>query len=104
MAHVTGTWALTVRTPIGAIRADVTIQEVDGVLRGEAVGVAETVPMEDVRVEHASDGERLRWSQSIRKPMRLHLDFDVAVRGDELTGTSRAGRLPASAVTGRRVP
>jgi hypothetical protein len=34
--------------------------------------------------------------------MRLHLDFDVVVDGDRMTGRSRAGRLPGTAVTGTR--
>jgi hypothetical protein len=34
--------------------------------------------------------------------MRLNLAFAVAVDGDTLAGTSRAGRLPASKVTGQR--
>lgn len=32
----------------------------------------------------------------------LHLAFDVVVAGDRMTGHSRAGRLPRSAVTGVR--
>jgi hypothetical protein len=34
--------------------------------------------------------------------MRLNLAFAVTIDGDTLTGTSKAGRLPASKVTGRR--
>lgn len=34
--------------------------------------------------------------------MRLNLAFAVTVDGDILTGTSKAGRLPASKVTGQR--
>jgi hypothetical protein len=34
--------------------------------------------------------------------MRLNLEFDVVVDGDRLTGHSKAGRLPRSAVTGER--
>jgi hypothetical protein len=34
--------------------------------------------------------------------MRLNLDFDVVVDGDRMSGHSRAGRLPRSAVTGVR--
>jgi hypothetical protein len=48
------------------------------------------------------DGDRVTWRQSITRPMRLHLTFDVTVAGDELTGRSKTGRLPASKVTGRR--
>jgi hypothetical protein len=47
-------------------------------------------------------GQRVTWRQSVTKPMRLNLEFDVVVDGDRLTGHSRAGRLPRSAVTGVR--
>ena len=51
------------------------------------------------------DGDRLTWKQAVTKPVRLNLAFAVTVTGDTLTGTSQAGRLPASQVTGeRRLP
>ncbi|WP_260850928.1 hypothetical protein [Rhodococcus sp. WB9] len=59
--------------------------------------VAEEVPLTDPEL----DGNRLTWSQSITKPLRLHLQFDVLVEGDEMTGKSTAGRLPSSKVSGR---
>ncbi|MFD7610793.1 hypothetical protein [Streptomyces sp. NPDC059828] len=93
---------LTMRTPIGSIDAEMTFTEHDGALRGVAVGKAETVELSDVRVLRADAGERLTWRQSITKPMRLNLDFDVLVAGDEMHGHSRAGRLPRSRVTGVR--
>lgn len=44
----------------------------------------------------------MTWQQRITKPMRLNLTFDVLLDGDTMTGTSKAGRLPSSGVTGRR--
>jgi len=41
-------------------------------------------------------------SSSFTRPMRLNLRFDVAVDGDQMTGTSKAGRLPTSKVSGVR--
>ncbi|WP_432547321.1 hypothetical protein [Kineococcus sp. SYSU DK004] len=99
MSGVEGDWELVVRTPVG--RQDVRLHlvaDAAGALAGTAAGPAETVPLEDVRLE----GGHLTWAQSITRPLRLRLLFDVEVDGDVLTGTSRAGRLPRSAVTGRR--
>jgi len=96
---VTGSWDLAVRTPVG--RQDVVLVlavDADGALTGRAVGDAETVPLDDVTL----DGDHLSWQQSITRPLRLRLRFDVTVTGDDLVGTSRAGRLPSSRVTGRR--
>lgn len=95
---VEGTWDLSVSTPIGRIKAVVELRREAGVLTGTAHGAGEEVPLSDV----ALDGDRLTWNQAVTEPMRLHLAFSVTVDGDALSGTSKAGRLPASKVTGRR--
>lgn len=102
MSTILGTWALTMRTPIGSIRADLTFSEVDGTLTGVAVGAGETVQLHDLQLEPVEQGERVRWTQTITKPLRLNLAFDVTRTGDTMTGHSRAGRLPRSTVTGHR--
>jgi hypothetical protein len=58
------------------------------------------VPLRDIVVA----GQRVTWRQSVTKPMRLNLEFEVVVDGDHLSGHSKAGRLPRSAVTGVRRP
>ncbi|MFF5722512.1 hypothetical protein [[Kitasatospora] papulosa] len=95
---VEGVWDLSVSTPIGLIEAVIELRREDGLLRGAAHGAGEEVPLSDVRL----DGDRLTWKQAVTTPLRLNLFFDVTVTGDTLTGTSRAGRLPASGLTGRR--
>ena len=95
---VEGTWDLSISTPIGKIKAVVELLRQDGALTGAAHGAGEEVPLSDV----ALDGDRLTWKQAITKPMRLNLAFAVRVDGDSLTGTAKAGRLPASKVTGER--
>ncbi|MFI9780968.1 hypothetical protein ACIHCV_41100 [Streptomyces sp. NPDC051956] len=95
---VEGTWDLSVSTPIGKIKAVVELLRQDGVLTGVAHGTGEEVPLSDI----ALDGDRLTWKQTVTKPLRLNLAFAVTISGDTLTGTSKAGRLPASKVTGRR--
>jgi hypothetical protein len=98
---VTGTWDLVIRTPIGRQDVVLTLQvDPDGSLTGHAVGSAETVPLDDI----ALDGDRLTWQQSITRPLRLTLRFDVTITGDHLAGTSKAGRLPTSRVNGHRNP
>jgi hypothetical protein len=95
---IEGTWDLSIATPIGKIKAVVELLHTEGVLSGVAHGAGEEVPLSDVIL----DGDRLSWKQAVTKPMRLNLAFAVTVDGDTLTGTSKAGRLPASKVTGRR--
>ncbi|MFF2847802.1 hypothetical protein ACFVT5_16030 [Streptomyces sp. NPDC058001] len=95
---VEGTWDLSISTPVGTIKASADFLRQDGVLTGVAHGAGEEVPLSDVTL----DGDRLTWKQAVTKPMRLNLAFAVTVTGDTLTGTSKAGRLPAATVTGKR--
>ncbi|MCZ9349025.1 hypothetical protein NGM36_04300 [Streptomyces mutabilis] len=95
---VEGIWNLSISTPIGKMKAVVELHEQDDILTGVARGAGEEVPLGDI----ALDGDRLTWKQAITTPMRLNLAFDVTVDGGTLRGTSKAGRLPASKVTGER--
>jgi hypothetical protein len=95
---IAGNWDLSIATPIGTQRVILALTEHEGKIEGVARGTAETVPL----VNPVLGGNRLTWTQTISKPMRLHLAFDVIFEGDTLTGTSKAGLLPASKVTGRR--
>ncbi|MGP4004182.1 hypothetical protein [Streptomyces sp. 8N706] len=95
---VEGTWDLAISTPIGTMKAVLDLHTEDGVLNGTAHGSGEEVALSNVLLA----GDRLTWYQSITKPLRLNLSFDMTVDGDTMTGRSKAGRLPASKVTGRR--
>jgi hypothetical protein len=95
---IAGDWDFTIKTPIGSLAVVYTFTEHDGTLAGTATGKGETVPLCDIVV----DRQRVTWRQSVTTPMRLNLQFDVEVDGDRLTGHSRAGRLPRSAVAGVR--
>jgi hypothetical protein len=93
-----GIWDLSISTPIGRIAVELELHRVDGTLVGTASGAGERVSLRDVVL----DGDRLTWNQAVTSPMRLNLAFAVTVAGDTLTGTAKAGRLPASKVTGVR--
>lgn len=95
---ILGDWDVTIKTPIGTLAVLYTFVDDDGGLAGTATGKGETVPLRDIVV----DRQRITWRQSVTKPIRLNLDFDIVVDGDRLTGHSKAGRLPRSAVTGVR--
>ncbi|MBO0679508.1 hypothetical protein JRC04_18760 [Mycolicibacterium sp. S2-37] len=99
---VTGDWDVTIKTPIGSLQIDYRFRDDGDVISGRATGTSETVALTDIVVTENADGQRVRWRQTVTRPMRLKLEFDVHVRGDRLAGHSRAGRLPRSAVTGVR--
>lgn len=99
---IAGDWNVTVKTPIGSLRILYSFAgEADG-LTGQAVGKQETVPLTDIALIDDMGTQRVTWKQTVTKPMRLKLEFDVVVDGDRLSGHSRARRLPRSAVTGVR--
>ena len=93
-----GTWNVTIATPIGKQRVVLAIESDNGQLRGRATQGDETVSFEDV----VADGDRLRWTQHVTKPLRLTVRFDVRVEAHTLSGTAKAGLFPSSPVTGER--
>ncbi|MFL1426492.1 MULTISPECIES: hypothetical protein [unclassified Nocardiopsis] len=97
-ATVEGVWELSITTPIGRLTPTVEFTRTAGVLTGTARDGHGEVELR----EPAVDGDRLTWHQSVTRPMRLNLFFDLTLDGDTMHGTSRAGRLPASKVTARR--
>ena len=94
-----GRWNITIATPLGTQAVVLELAENGTGITGVAKGAAETTPLLNL----VRDGNRLTWNQSITKPMRLNLSFDVIIDGDTLVGTSKAGVLPASKVMGTRV-
>ena len=58
----------------------------------------ETVPLRDL----PSTAQRATWRQSVTKPMRLNLDFDVVVDGDR--HERPFARRTATALGGHRDP
>lgn len=93
---LTGEWDVVIKTPIGSLQIFYTFANDSLALTGTATGKGETVALHDITVA----AQRVTWRQSVTKPMGLNLEFDVVVDGDRLTGHSKAGRLPRSAVTG----
>ena len=99
---IVGDWDVSIRTPVGSLQIVYSFYLEAGMLAGSAAGKHETVPCTEIVVTDDADGQRVKWRQTVTKPMRLKLEFDVVVDGDQLRGQSRAGRLPRSTVTGTR--
>ncbi|MFI5937786.1 hypothetical protein [Actinoplanes sp. NPDC051494] len=104
MSDLLGRWHLRMKTPIGSIDARYAFTETPHGIEGTAIGEGEQTPLRDIAIDRTPDGERVTWKQTITKPLRLNLEYDVTVTGDALTGHSRAGRLPRSTVSGERAP
>lgn len=100
---IAGEWDVSIKTPVGSLHVVYQFLDDGGALTGSATGKHESVPLTDI-VATADDGggQEVTWRQTVTKPMRLKLEFDVRVDGDRLSGHSRAGRLPRSPVSGIR--
>lgn len=104
-ALIEGTWDFVIATPVGRLAVAMTFTRAARGLTGTASGRGEEVKLTEILVKPAATGETVTWVQSITKPLRLNLRFEVLVEGDEASGISRAGKLPASKVSGtRRLP
>lgn len=68
-------------------------------LRGKAHQGEETTELADLTIV----GPQVTWTQQVTKPLKLKLRFEVAVNGDVLSGTVKAGALPTSKVSGTRL-
>lgn len=96
--HFDGDWDLTIATPVGRLAVQLSLASADGIIRGVCRQGDETSEL----IEPHIHGGQLRWSLKVAKPMRLNLKFTVVAAGDTLTGTAKAGLLPASKVEGVR--
>lgn len=93
---IDGTWDVVIATPIGRMPVVFEFTRTDGVLTGVARGKGEDAILHDI-VEQEN---HVTWRQQITKPLRLNLEFDVTINGVALEGTSKAGRLPSSRISG----
>ena len=89
---------VSIATPLGkqAVIFDILME--NGSVRGTATQGDEIVDF----IDPVIDDKRLTWSQSITKPFSMRLKFDVTVEGDFMSGSAKAGMLPASRLTGER--
>ncbi|WP_205878587.1 hypothetical protein [Mycobacterium camsae] len=100
---IEGDWDVRIKTPIGTLEVRYVFTRGSAGLTGTATYKDETVALQSISTTSGVDATRVTWRQSVRRPMRLNLDFDVVQAGDVLSGHSRAGRLPRSAVVGGRL-
>lgn len=98
-ARFDGQWDTTIATPVGKLQVKLAIAINNGVIQGTATQGDETVSFIDPMLH----SNKLVWLLPITKPMRLNLKFEVAVHGDVMSGTAKAGVLPASKLTGKRM-
>ena len=81
---VTGTWNLTLKSPLGDQAARLDLHELDGSMQGTLTGKGDPAALQGLNV----DGGNLAFSADADTPVgRLNLAFTGAVTGDTLAGT-----------------
>lgn len=94
-----GNWDTTIATPVGKLEVKLYIKASTDVILGTATQGDETINF----LNPVLCNNRLIWTLPITRPMRLNLKFEVAVDGDQMSGIAKAGLLPASKLTGKRI-
>jgi hypothetical protein len=80
---VTGTWNLTMNSPLGAQPATLQIQESGGAYEGTLTGKADPTPAQQLKV----DGANVSFSADADTPVgKLNLAFSGTVTGDAISG------------------
>ena len=96
---VDGKWNVTVNTPMGA-RPSTFVFEADG---DTLNGHGETPDGDNQAIKNGKiDGDKLSWEYDITQPMPMTLEFDGAVDGDSMSGTTKAGAFGNMPFVGTR--
>mgnify|MGYP006271220301 CR=1 FL=1 len=94
----TGTWNVTIDSPMGAQQGTLDLA-VDGEsLTGTMNGAAGTMPLADGR----ADGNTLSWTANMTSPMPMTLEFAAEVDGDAIAGTVKLGAFGQATFSGTR--
>jgi len=95
---LTGSWNLTMKSPIGEQKSTLQLVEAGAALTGTMGSGADSGPIEDGVIE----GQSVRWAVKITKPMPLTLSFSGVAGGDAITGEVKFGGFGAGPFTAVR--
>lgn len=93
------TWQCTLQTPAGPQEMTVQLVREGGTLTGRIDGSMGGEPIGDGKI----NGDQLRWTMKVSKPMPITLNFEVKIEGDQMTGKVLFGAFGSGTLTGKRV-
>jgi hypothetical protein len=99
---LTGTWQLSIATPMGERRFELDLvqhgpNQISGVSRYEQED-------EQALTDPQLIGNTLTWKSPITRPIKVTARMELTFNGDAVTGTAKAGMIPAAKIVGRRAP
>lgn len=92
---LTGTWNLTMKSPIGEQKAVLELDDTGGTLAGSMGSGADTTPLQDTVIE----GAAVRFAAKITKPMPITLSFSGTLDGGTIAGEVKFGGFGAGPFT-----
>ncbi|XOV89971.1 MAG: hypothetical protein ACFHX7_08800 [Pseudomonadota bacterium] len=95
---VDGDWKVTMKSPMGAQAATLTLDTTGGALAGKLVGAQGTQEFSG----GSAEGGALAWSINLTQPMPMQLDFSATVEGDSISGNVKAGAFGSFPFDGSR--
>lgn len=100
MTQIDGRWQIEAQTPMGKQVSTLEIATDGGEASGALVGPdGKTTTIQDGKVEGSSVSFKVHLPAPMKMTLKIDLDFD----GDNLTGKIKAGIMPASKATGKRI-
>ena len=98
MAEIDGEWNVVIRTPMGAQAGVIAVSREGSGFSGRITGDLGSLDFSDGVI----DGDSVRWSMSLMKPMPMKLSVRATVSGDTIEGTVDAGFMGAMPLNGTR--
>jgi hypothetical protein len=98
MAELDGKWNCTVASPVGDQSFVLTVRREGDGFTGSAEGAIGGKAITDGMVE----GDTLRWTMHVSKPVPVTLACTATIDGDMLSGSVKAGFLGSYPITGTR--
>lgn len=85
---IDGSWDCAVNTPLGVQKSILTFKREGMKLTGQgATLTGDTTPLRDISAE----GDKVSWTVSVDKPMKLDVKMSVTVAGNAATGKAKFG-------------
>jgi hypothetical protein len=95
---VDGDWDTIVNSPMGAQKSVLTLKTDGNTLTGTDKGASGSTELKDGKI----DGDKLTWALDVTSPMKIRIDVDVTVNGDQFEGSAKAGMFGKFPIIGTR--
>ena len=95
---VDGVWNLVVKSPMGDQTSTMSFKAEGGVLTGTATAQGVEDPVANGKI----DGDSLTWSNNVKTPFPMTLEFTGKLEGEALSGSVKAGSFGSFPFTAKR--